>query len=294
MNRGLESYHSVRKEHYRNWVWNRLAERVKTRRDAKVLYLVGPEDIDREVARKRGFKSHNLFAVDVSGKAVGNVRGAGGIAIQEEVENVLMTWPDHVDVVYLDTCDCFTGAKLLLLMCNRAKCVNGETVIAINCMRGREADRYDHLREICKEHGWDTKHRGAWAAVHSILYWLGTCREWLTGAVDDYKKVADSLGGRVPPFDVTVPMSEAQAQAYLESDAFQITADKMMKHMKPEFYSYRSHRVVMDSIVMNGIFNYGLPGRVCFRFKSGDKICGAIRKGAAARAISTMRKEGTL
>jgi hypothetical protein len=69
------------KANWRRWQWNRIVERLAVPvRDAVVVYLAGPEDLDRPVALSKGFRPDNLIAVDRDGDVVKQLRMNGTLS----------------------------------------------------------------------------------------------------------------------------------------------------------------------------------------------------------------------
>jgi hypothetical protein len=137
------NYTSSPKLTWRGWVWNRITERISKldRPDAIVLYLVGPNDLDREIAIRKGFKSKNLIAIDRDEECVKAARRIGSLAIQATLEDLLVAWPKDLPIsaVLADfTCgldkvmNFFQGAILA------SRAIHPETVIAVNLQRGRD------------------------------------------------------------------------------------------------------------------------------------------------------------
>ena len=84
----MPDYTRKPKEEWRRWVWNRVTERIpkvardgSRRADATVLYLVGPNDLDREVALSKGFRGFNVIAVDIDEECIVKVRKAHNLGI---------------------------------------------------------------------------------------------------------------------------------------------------------------------------------------------------------------------
>jgi hypothetical protein len=102
-----KDYRNGRKNNWRRWTWNNVRERLHpTVRDSPILYLPGPEDLDRAVALSKGIHPDNLIAVDTCLRNVKRVRAGGGLAIHADIHDVIRAWPDHVLVaaVLLDYC----------------------------------------------------------------------------------------------------------------------------------------------------------------------------------------------
>lgn len=106
---GGESFHYKfgNKNNWRRWLWNRLRDRVDWDLDGGVvLYLAGQYDLDRNVAIAKGFREHNLLAIEKNHSVAQSIRRNRTLVIQEEAETVLMSWPKHrpVQAVVLDMC----------------------------------------------------------------------------------------------------------------------------------------------------------------------------------------------
>lgn len=139
-----EFYDSPAKATWRGWVWNRIAERIPKvhRRDSLILYLVGPDDRDREVATSKGFRDINLIAVDLEPDFINSVRNKGNQGIIGRLEDILAAWPIDMPIaaVLADfTCglseviDVFTYSLVL-----SRGIMMGKTVVVVNMQRGRD------------------------------------------------------------------------------------------------------------------------------------------------------------
>lgn len=172
---GLSSYANATKESWRGWLWNRIVERLpefhrghvppigsgRLRNVASqktVLYLAGPEDNDRSFAIKRGFAHENLIALDRSGAVVSKVRQRGVIAINGDLCEAIGQWPESwpLDVIIADFCCGFNATAFALVSALiRGRAVTGQTVIAVNFLRGRDAESNELRATFAGE-----KHRG--------------------------------------------------------------------------------------------------------------------------------------
>lgn len=160
---GADSYRNATKETWRGWVWNRIVERLpgfnpkmgpaalrRLCEDKTVLYLPGPDDLDRRCAMKRGFRNENLIAVDISKERAENVRAAGGLAIRGTIQEVVASWPLDwpVNIVMADYCGGLTwGNAGIVLGLARGGIVKGG-IVAINMMRGRESFSSEDKRNL--------------------------------------------------------------------------------------------------------------------------------------------------
>ncbi len=317
---GLDNYRFRHKKIYRKWIWEQVARRLSCKRqDAKVLYLLGPENRDLKVALKRGFAKQNLYAVDIDLDAVRRTREQHKCpAIHAKAEDILEAWTgDALDVIYLDTCSNFDFLdKIIEYCCNchESGAINNKTVFAFNCIRGREMRCTDVGRDLKY---WSTlsaaytrteysvfrefpfpedaqKHRGVMIALRLLqLYY----EDAALNMMDDLEGYEDAN-----PEEIPIQIREA---IYLA--AYQKTLGKI-ELLNPTFYSYRSNKVVMDSVVMRNIyekssggvdfgheygkeFDSGLPDVVRkFIIPIRNKVVETKRKIAAMKAVATIRK----
>lgn len=202
---GLDSYQNTTKETWRGWQWNRIAELLGAgtipgwpQRDrgtgycrsvcqrSTAVYLVGPDDLDRGSAIKRGFRDENLVAIDLDKKRVKSVRKDGNLAIADSLQRILIEWPRgwDVDVVVADFCyGMVADACRLPQVLYQSKGIQPESVIAINLQRGRDA--YGEWLRQPENIGWfltmpnigpvpedPMKHRGLHAAFN---HWYWQC-----------------------------------------------------------------------------------------------------------------------
>lgn len=158
-------YKFGRKNQWRRTVWNRIAERLDVpAREAIVLYLAGPDDLDAREAVRRGFQQRNLIAIDRDPEIVKDLRKGGRLAVTADFLSVMFAWKytRPVHVIFGDFCcgidDRFLG-RLHLACRNPAF---RSAAFAFNFMRGREvkSDRIAAIRELMEDEGYSTKHRG--------------------------------------------------------------------------------------------------------------------------------------
>lgn len=138
-----KDYKFGQKNNWRRAMWNQVLLRTKGKeKTLPILYLAGPQDIDREVACQKGVPSGQMIAIDRSFDNVSRIREGGESAIHADAIEVLLSWPSDrpVAAVLLDFCCGLSRALVLKL--NRA--VNrppfAGAVIMVNFMRGRDAD----------------------------------------------------------------------------------------------------------------------------------------------------------
>ena len=188
---GLDSYDNTQKHGWRNWAWNRVVERLPEfigrvsfnvkrmsnidRRvlEAKtVLYLSGPDDFDRQVALRLGFRNENIIAVDTDPGNIAMVRRNGGIGIVGKLDEVIMAWRSDwpVDAVIADLCCGLSLESLMLIRSMLASiAVPQSAVVAVNLQRGRDAASNQFRSEVdaASPEGLE-KHRGRAFAVAMI------------------------------------------------------------------------------------------------------------------------------
>lgn len=144
-------YKLGRKNNWRRWQWNRIAEILScARRDALVLYLPAEEDLDRIVALQHGFRDSNLIAVDSSEHVVKTLRSQNRLAIHGRIEDVLFSWPRDwpLSVVIADFCQGFDrSARNFLVALVHA---DWDMTVSVNLLRGRENDK--EQREVVAIH----------------------------------------------------------------------------------------------------------------------------------------------
>jgi hypothetical protein len=155
-----KNYNYGPKRQSRRTLWNRAKERLSVPVDkALVLYLSGRDDEDRQVALSKGFKDHNLIAVDDSREIVDSLRRDGKLAIHGDIWDVISHWGgERIDVFYPDLC---CGLERSVIAIARTlfihRCLRNSVVI-FNLQRGREKQFKDYAAKL-------PKHRGAYRDV---------------------------------------------------------------------------------------------------------------------------------
>lgn len=280
--KGLDSYQNGTKETWRGWQWNQIVNRLcgcrelgpaSTRnelRDKVVLYLVGPNDIDRQVAIKKGFRNENLIAVDFDRSRVDAVRKDGGFAVCGNLTHIAATWPASkpVDAVIADFCCGLTeevGKFVEALVAHGMLKDNG--ALSMNLLRGRDSIN-DEVRMVAGRPG--LKHRGDWAA--------------LLVASEIFKQKFDNK-----------PVPEGAKAGDIErlKSLMEQYRKGIYNWLLPSFYSYRSGVQLFDSVVMQFPSFAEKPGLPCVHTLPPKKILAAKRQIAATMAIRTMRTKAT-
>jgi hypothetical protein len=163
------------KNNWRRWAWNAIRERVVVPpREAVVAYLGAESDLDREIARAKGFDERNLIFIDHSKTVVKEMRERGNLAVCGDFVAAIRAWPQSLPLhaVFGD----FTGnlparrlRQIGLGMSIWPQCRNA--VFAFNFLRGRETSG-EALRSWASHGIFDEelkKHRGLQAHVYFSL-----------------------------------------------------------------------------------------------------------------------------
>ncbi len=89
MSGSSRNYKTGIKNNWRRSHWNEILRRTNgAEKRLPVIYFPGPQDLDRIVAVSKGVPTHNLIAIDLSGKNVSRVRAFDGIAIEADARHV--------------------------------------------------------------------------------------------------------------------------------------------------------------------------------------------------------------
>lgn len=170
------------KAQWRRTMWNQIVKRLQVpARDAVVLYLAGESDADRAVALRHGFRDENLIAVESEKKVTIKLRNAGILTINSDICEVCNSWTSpKVDLVYADFCCGLTLKIQDFLVAIAGLAMFSESVVAINLMRGRDAQTNEVRAHFNKalantELKFNAKHRG----VQAVLTNSAGCREHL-------------------------------------------------------------------------------------------------------------------
>lgn len=142
------NYDNARKENWRNWQWNLIEKWIKKRgirrRDARILYLRGKEPADYETALDRGFKRHNLFAIDTVKDRVRDARNHGENCIFGNINDMARRgYLLDADCIIADFC---AGMKRhvqefsSLMRCNNLIEKKKSVLLCVNLQRGRDPE----------------------------------------------------------------------------------------------------------------------------------------------------------
>lgn len=269
----IDGYKFGQKNNWRRWQWNGICERLQkyspvSRRDAVVLYLSGAEDIDREVARSKGFSPTNLIAIDRSKKVVESVRNNGGLALNADLRETLLALTESklkIDVLVADFC-CGTNDRtkdfIDLILDKSAQIFRGPPIVSCNFMRGRDDGEITRC--------FSNMHRGRKLFDYIRTFYVSV----IIGA------------GRKGQISEWPPPSKNEVEKALKL---------IEPYLKPTFSSYRSSGFYMDSIVLAINLQYvNLENESCWIDKEKQIVQRATKnKIAAVAAIRTARNKNT-
>lgn len=289
------------KNHWRRTVWNEVLGRTRGREKKElILYLAGPQDLDREVAISKGVPGQNLIAIDHASGNVARVRTRRGLAISADVFDVLHTWPDDrpVCAVMLDLCCGLSRDALSSYDILERKPLR-RAVVCINLMRGRDAET-NWLRQQMSAHGFSgsidgaediTKHRAAQMLI-SHAWELVTLQ---------YRV----MSGDAP----TEHACYLELEDKLSDDTWGLLRTavyrQLARFMRPRFFSYRSGVLRFDSAVfeshmrhLGDIADWALPFAPSWirdhdanlrEWRESLRVPTVARKISATMAVRTMR-----
>lgn len=313
-------YDSKSKYHWRRWQWNRIEEKLKRciprrrRHDWTALYLAGPEDHDRALAKEFGFQDYNLIAIDRDQSCIDNVRKHGGIGICGDLDEIVLLWPHDwpVDVIVADfVCglEVTVLSQFFDMMDYSGVVMTNQTIISTNWQRGRDSTTTDWRKAlgewgdlILSLHTQSEDFRLAFSDVHKnrakgflATYFYHFWKRYMRGALSE-------CGDQLPGFSGPWTISHVIKQ--------------FIRDTAPSFHSYRQapNRPYMDTVVFSALVGAKTmtPARSlrCFlsKMEGGSGPCPSdsvlaqyqpkanhiLHKIAAARAVRTMRMNGKL
>jgi hypothetical protein len=153
--RGSErNYRFGQKDHWRRTLWNEILRRTAGREKTEpILYLAGPQDLDRWVAESKGVPSQNLIAIDTKQSNVLSVKRLGLPAIDADAQELLVAWPHSRAVcgVVLDFCSGLEEKVMWRTLSALLRSPFSGATIGINFMRGRDPSTNEY-RDIIARH----------------------------------------------------------------------------------------------------------------------------------------------
>lgn len=260
---------------WRRQVWNDVATRFKKAkllRKAVVLYLPGPDDLDRPVALSKGFVAENLIGVERDIGIVRKLRKSGRLVIHGTLSQVVGSWPHShaINCIMADYCCCPCSEMFKFIMVAISNgCMAEYGRIVVNGQRGRETG-YARAFRMSMENELPRKHRGA--LIHTFT------RNWIIGCIENNLTGTRDLA--------TVCSEDAWNRHHKQVDCF----------MDARLFSYRSS-VVMDSVAFNTPFTTPAGDRphVAIDFTGKSTFSKKVRRQIqSVLAVRTMRKRGIL
>jgi hypothetical protein len=188
------------KDHWRRTMWKGIKARLLVpTKDAVVLYMPGPENLDMPVAVGLGFRKDNLIGVDRSEEISKQLRKTGQLCIHGDFWTVVDSWskttplhvlfPDFTGPLVNDT---YRGT-LNAMSCHSQKTgPAGLHVLAANVLAGREViDKFEVFGGVrpCGSNRWEIFIFDYFFRTLQILEQLKLGRDIATGIMQ--KKIAD-------------------------------------------------------------------------------------------------------
>lgn len=233
------------KGQWRGWVWRLL----RTTARGPILYLPGEDNLDLAVAEAFGVDTKKLIAIDRAESAIQNARAEQTVAIHGELQDVLAAWPDDWEISGLsaDLYSCLAGDAIDLLPAIR--CPPLKRRVIVNLQRGRE-NAGGVWPEVGRAMG--TRHRG--------VAWL-----WLRCQLEEFDTGRGGYGCWYDDRDKRI--------------------GAMVESCRPQYATYRSRAVTMDSVA------FWVPPWFGGRHREHDVLPAVRRRIAAARAVMTRRNQ---
>jgi hypothetical protein len=309
-------YSFGQKNHWRRTIWNEILRRTKGREQREIiLYLAGPDDLDRKVATSKGVPNHNLIAVETNKKTINILRSKGVNVIEGNIHDILCAWP------YLNQkhCICAINADFCCGMEEKTldlyPCL-GHATLAINFQRGR--DPYSNNIRSLHNHGdyqlYDIEtgiyyKDDKYVSNLKTIFWQTICSyhmETLNSYNENYDKLKKHRGLQYASYSLNRLYRELVwskhklgEKVFMEDISCELFNSLMTS--KPRFYSYKSTKgVYMDSMVANTLHVHELlswkkPTSDSFPFPKWiddnhyARVKKSQRKVSAALAIRTQR-----
>jgi hypothetical protein len=268
-----------RKNNWRRTIWNDVLGRTGGREKRElILYLTGPQDIDRVIAVSKGVPSLNLIGVDLSTKNAKRARRAGVPAIAGDILEVLSAWPNRpVCAVLLDFCSGLEPWHQDLFKWLAFGPFRSAVVMA-NFQRGRDARTSKIVQNLSRLRLCPIDAATARRATTSMLAGLASLSgrsETRTADRDIFLSMADSANLRMHPpglhdlhrgrrfvlsgmanmyggVDISCDLPDEVFSPWHPDrrSVFEWVTAQLFS-CKPNYYSYKSGRIVFDSVVFD-------------------------------------------
>ena len=142
MNKELDAveYDNEEKNRWRLEAWCAVQQLADTKRGL-ILYLPGSKDLDRKVAKKRGFNTAAMIAIERDRNIVKLLRAKGATCIQGDFFDIVESWPDEhpVSVLFADLQCGYDERVDELLYYYVMKPAFQSCVLLLNMQRGRDS-----------------------------------------------------------------------------------------------------------------------------------------------------------
>lgn len=233
---GLHKYDLARKHAFRRWAWSRLKEwsdlgkeqkSVQARR-APYFYLLGPDPQDWRVAGDYGIGRDRLVGVDSNPELVARARKQGLWAVEGDLADVLLFWCRPVAGVLADFC-CNYRLDYIAHLWFAMAAVTGHSgchvPAVINVQRGREnTQNFERVSRAKRQI--ELAQKGELQDCPSHIQRI--IAKWPARPLTILQDVAMAASKNVAEYDEAVNYLVEMAQPY----------------------SYQSHVVTMDAIVI--------------------------------------------
>lgn len=282
-------YRNSPKNIWRHRWWKSAAKRCSelkiSPKMARVIYMPGPEDLDRKVARRYGFRDHNLIGVDRDSSLCRDLRKRGVTMINGDIIEVLAAWnPINLpDVILLDTCNALgVGFTQIMHLFICGNFLNKNLVFGANVICGHD-QLVMNWRDVQEP------------AVMGERFAYNPKRN-LTA---DMRKLVGIKPGEIHRglvFAVWVGeyfLSKLSTSYSVINEINERHVNKILHVMDIEFDSYTSKNAKnrMDSVIFNwSNFIFDDTGRLIIPKRVTGHSLKASRRISAGLAISTMKK----
>lgn len=186
-----KDYKFGNKNNWRRWNWNRIEERISVpKKEAKILYLAGENNLDMQEASRRGFNCRNMIAIERDKALAEELRSCSVTTFNGTLREAIRNWGgEKIDVVIGDYCCGLNSDVSAQVSDNFWLPCFSDCVFSINLLRGRET-----LSEEMRSHiSNNSKHRGQSFAglVCGVSHFLCTKREDFISI--DAPKITDEI-----------------------------------------------------------------------------------------------------
>ncbi len=236
----IKNYRFDEKNQWRRLIWDEMLHRTNGREQAEtVIYLAGPDDMDRMVARSKGIPSDRLFAVDRDRANVEKIRARKLPAVRGQALDVLKAWPDSAQVclIYLDLCCGLPSPQELMDYVNVWTFTPSlrDAIFAVNLQRGREAGPANIATSQCEEF------------LHEVA----------AQAKSGYASMCGSAKHRGMQFYSWICFHVVGAFYRTQGHYGLSRASNMIAScLAPKPFTYRSGKLVFDSVVLSPFYRW--------------------------------------